>query len=228
MRAALSCLIILIILVFKAEAQRSLNIGLHFNFYRASEDFRNSITRQPIGSSLILLVDKSSKLQLGTELGIGLYSGKKYYYETIEEGYPGNVEYLYEEDGFFQFLAVARYKLISNRIISFYGEGKLGGSIFFSAIRTLEYSAVYEDKFRFHESAFNIGGGIGANIDIGQMWRQDWRRRLLLDCTINYIVGTKANYRNSIKNEYASSFGQGYRSSSTSTTQIKTGVILNF
>lgn len=228
MKTATSCLILFLFISFHAEAQNGLSLGLHFNFFRASSEFKENITREPIGSSLQFLVNRGNKLQLGAELGVGLYSGKKYYYETSELGYPGNYEYLYEEDGFFQLLGVVRYRFISEKLVNLYSEVKLGTSTFFSNIRTLDYSPIYEDKFRFHDTAFTIGGGIGANLDIGKIWKQEWRKRLLLDTSVSYLTGTKARYRNSIKNEITTSFEQGYRTSTTSTVQIKTGVILAF
>ena len=228
MKTALCCLILALLLSIQSQAQNNFNLGLHFNFFRASSEFKENITRQPIGSSLIFLVNKGSKLQLGAELGVGLYSGKKYYYETTELGYPGNYEYLYEEDGFFQVLGVARYRFTANRLVNVYSEFKIGTSTFFSAIRTLDYSPIYEDKFRWHDTAFTIGGGVGANLDIGKIWKQEWRKRLLLDTSVSYMAGTEARYRNSIKNEITTTFEQGYRSSTTSSVLIKTGVILAF
>lgn len=228
MKTATSCFILILLLSIRSQAQNEFNLGLHFNFFRASSEFKENITRQPIGSSLLFLVNKGKKLQLGAELGVGLYSGKKYYYETTEIGYPGNYEYLYEEDGFFQLLGVVRYQFISNKLVNPYSEFKLGTSTFFSAIRTLDYSPIYEDKFRFHETAFTLGGGVGANLDIGKIWKQEWRKRLLLDASVSYLAGTEVKYRNSIKNEITTSFDQGYRTSTTSTVQIKTGVILAF
>lgn len=224
-------ILIFVILSIDSFAQHDINLGLYFNNYQASSDFRENITRNPIGFGLLFLRNRSgSKFQYGLEIGVGLYSGKKYFYRTIDEGFPDNIEYLYEEDGFLSYQVISRYKIShSTKKIIPYLEAKIGASTFFSAIRAMQVSEVYEDKFRFHDTAFNAGIGAGSSFNVGRLIaKKNWKRELLLDLSATYMLGSDVTYRNSIKNELVESFESGFRNSNTSALHLKMGFIISF
>jgi hypothetical protein len=225
--------LVLLILIFaynNSRAQHKIIVSLPFSIFNAESSFGENITRNPIGPSLKLLSQSAnSKFQFGLDLGVGLYSGKKYFYETINEGFPQNFENLYEEDGFINYWAIGRYLPFKEVGVMPYFEAKLGASTFFSNIRTMEVSDIYADRFRFHDTALNIGAGLGVYFDIGKILKdQIWTKKLLLDLSITNIVGSKVRYRNSIKDEIVSTFESGYRTSATGSIQYSFGFALAF
>jgi hypothetical protein len=216
--------------IYHSRAQHKTIIALPFSRFQAESAFGENITRNPIGPSLKILTQPfNSKFQFGLELGVGLYSGKKYFYETKAEGFPQNFVYLYEEDGFINYWIISRYLPFKEMGVMPYAEAKLGASTFFSNIRTMEVSDIYADRFRFHDTALNIGIGIGVYFDIGKIIKgQNWTKKLLLDLSATNIVGSKVRYRNSIKDEIVSTFESGYRSSVTGSIQYSFGFALAF
>ncbi|QSE97813.1 hypothetical protein [Fulvivirga lutea] len=230
MSAIRSCIVFFFLLTsILGKAQKTVNLGFHFNYFAASPAFKENITRNPLGTSLTLMLDKSDRLKYGVEVGFGLYSGKKYYYETVAEGFPDNYEYLYEENGFLQCLLTIRYQILQSKKLTPFIDVKGGTSTFFSVIRSMQVSEVYEDKFRFHDTTFNLGAGLGVSCDVGKIFKnEDWRRRLYFELSSNYIYGGKAGYRNSVRGEIVDSYEAGNRYSSTSTVQIKSGFLLAF
>ncbi len=210
--------------------QHDVNLGLYFNNYLTSEEFKSNITRNPIGVAFLFLINKEeSRFQYGIEVGIGLYSGKKYYYRTVEEGFPDNIEYLYEENGFVSYQIVGRYRLREAKKIIPYLEAKVGASTFFSAIRTMQVSEIYDDQFHFHDTALNIGTGIGSTFSLGEiLTNKNWKRDLYFDLTATYVIGSDVRYRNSKRSELVESFEANYRNSTTSALHIKFGFILSF
>lgn len=215
--------ILMLMLVFGPLSAQKTQIGIYYNNYKASESFDKNITRNPIGVAFTYLKEWQKSLFVGVELGLGLYSGKKYFYETVDEGVPGNIERLYEENGFFSYQLALKYLLVENDIITPYIEVKTGASTFFSAIRTMQVSDVYQDDFYTHDTALNVGAGGGVTIAMGG---PSWRRNILLDLAASHQWGSQVRYRNSIKNEQVDNFNHGYRSSKTNATHYKIGFIL--
>lgn len=212
------------------SAQFESSIAFQFNQYVPETGFKNNVTRNPIGGLLSFAMNKEeSAWQFGLELGVGLYSGKKYFYETVEEGVPDNFVRLYEENGFISYHLLARHFLLLNRIIDVYLEGKMGASTYFSAIRSMRVSDVFEDRFLFHDTTVNIGGGAGVQINIGKlMGKIHWKRKLYLDLSAIYLIGGNVTYRNSVKNELVDTFSAGYRNSDSDMLQIRSGIVLKF
>lgn len=205
------------------NAQQRNYLGLYFNSYNASEEFAENITRNPIGIAFSYFRRSKGSLLFGGEFSMGLYSGKKYFYETIDEGVPDNIERIYEENGFFSYQAVVRYLLVKNEVITPYVEVKAGASTFFSAIRAMQVSTIYNDGFFINDTALNYGAGGGISMDLGDA---SWRRKLLLDFTATYQWGSKVTYRNSKQNELVDSFDENYRTSSTDALHYKIGLVL--
>ncbi|MEQ8924186.1 MAG: hypothetical protein RLO81_00150 [Fulvivirga sp.] len=224
------CIVFLLLFIPPVtKAQKIVNLGFHFNYFAASPTFKENITRNPLGTSLTLMLEKSDRIKYGVEVGFGLYSGKKYYYETVAEGFPDNFEYLYEEDGFLQCLITVRYQLATSKKIIPFVDIKAGTSTFFSVIRAMQVSEIYEDKFRFHDTTLNLGAGLGVSCDVGKIFKNEkWRRPLFFEVSATYFYGGEAGYRNSIRSEVVDSYEAGNRYSATSTLQIKSGLLLAF
>ncbi len=124
MRPGAISIILLFCCYCKVHAQPRNNLGLYFNVYDASQAFSENITRNPIGIAFSFLRRSKGLFLFGGELGIGLHSGKKYFYETIDEGVPENIERLYEENGFFSYKAILRYLFVKDESITPYLEAK--------------------------------------------------------------------------------------------------------
>ena len=94
--------IILLILVgthLETKAQRSKMFALNFNSFGAVHNFRDNITKNPVGISFSFLWStKNDKFQYGLEYGIAMYSSNEYEYELVNEGQPGTFIGIYEED----------------------------------------------------------------------------------------------------------------------------------
>ena len=223
MRASAIFMVLLILAGGTISAQQRNYLGLYFNSYSASEEFSENITRNPIGIAFSYLKRNNGSLLFGGELSMGLYSGKKYFYETVDEGVPDNIERIYEENGFFSYQTVVRYLLVKNEVITPYIEVKAGASTFFSAIRAMQVSTVFDDGFLIHDTALNFGAGGGISMDLGDA---SWRRKLILDLTATYQWGTEVTYRNSKKDILVSSFEDGFTSSVSNAMHYKVGLVL--
>lgn len=217
--------LLLIFVLGTSNAQKETRLGLYFNNYKASEAFADNITRNPIGVAFSYMKKYKSSLIYGVEVGMGLYSGKKYFYETVDEGVPDNFVRLYEENGFFSYQGVLRYLLVKDDAFTPYVEVKAGASTFFSAIRAMQVSEVFDDGFHIHETALNAGIGGGLTIELGN---PSWRRQLLLDLSAIHQWGSNVRYRNSKKNILVDSFAEGYRSSKTNAIHYKVGFVMVF
>ena len=223
MRPGAISIILLFCCYCKVHAQPRNNLGLYFNVYDASQAFSENIPRNPIGIAFSFLRRSKGLFLFGGELGIGLHSGKKYFYETIDEGVPENIERLYEENGFFSYKAILRYLLVKDEAITPYLEAKAGASTFFSAIRAMQVSTVFKDDFLIHDTVLSGGFGGGLAIDLGE---NSWRRKLLLDLSATYIWGSDATYRNSEKDVFIDSFSEGFKRSDTDALQYKVGLVI--
>ncbi len=223
-------ILILVSGMHQLKAQVSKSVGLHFNHYKADNEFRNQITRNPIGVALSFIADpENNNWQFGIEVGMGLYSGKKYFYETIAEGYPDNFVYLYEENGFISYSAILRYKTLKNKAVSPFLETRIGASSFFSAIRSMQYSAIYDDNFSFQQTVPHIGLGGGFLVDIGLLFENEiWKKKLIFQFNGSQISGSEATYRNSVKNEVVDSYDDGFRRSKTNSFLMQFGFVLAF
>lgn len=209
--------------------QQQVTAGLYFSRFQASQEFRQQITRHPIGGAIVVLYSPdSSRWHYGIELGIGLHSGKKYFYHTADVGRPDNIDYIYEENGFLYYHLVSRYMVLQSSQVLPYAELRFGASSFFSAIRTMEYSDVVEDRFQFDDTVLSGYAGVGISLDVGGIWGQAWRRKLMLDGGGGYLISSQATYRNSVKHIMISSFQEGQRTSGANAWHFKLGVNLVF
>ena len=224
--------VILLVLLFPItlQAQKGISLGFGFNHFKALTEFSDNTTRNPLGVSFLASKDlKNKNLQLGFELGIGLYSGKRYFYETVAEGYPGNYVNLYEENGFILYDVYLRYKLLREKTFMPFMEVKAGASTYFSVIRSMQVSEVYEDKSYVHDTAVNAGIGSGTYVDIGKLFTgNNWVKKTLLNISVNYLLGSQVRYRNAVAYEIVDSFEAGFRESKTNTIQYHIGVALAF
>lgn len=212
------------------QAQKGINLGFGFNKFKALDEFGDNVTRNPLGVSFLVSKDlRNNRFQLGFELGLGLYSGKRYFYETVAEGYPGNFVNLYEENGFILYDLYLRYKLFKDKTLMPFVEIKAGASTYFSVIRSMQVSEVYQDDSYVHDTALNAGAGFGTYIDIGRLFTgENWVKKTMLNLSGNYLLGSQVKYRNAVAYEVVSTFDAGFRTSKTSTFQYHIGLVLAF
>ncbi len=212
------------------QAQKGISLGFGFNYFKAQSDFSKNTTRNPIGVSFTASKDlKNSNFQLGFELGMGLYSGKRYFYETVAEGYPGNFVDLYEENGFLLYDVYLRYKFLKEKTLMPFAEIKAGASTYFSVIRSMQVSEVYKDDSYIHDTALNAGVGIGTYVDIGKLFTgKNWVKKTLLNLSGNYLLGSQVSYRNAIAYEVVDNFEAGFRNSKTNTIHYNIGLVLTY
>jgi hypothetical protein len=212
------------------QAQKGINLGFGFNNFKALSEFSDNTTRNPLGVSFLASKDlKNKRFQIGFELGVGLYSGKRYFYETVAEGYPGNYVNLYEENGFILYDVYLRYKLLKEKTLMPFVEAKAGASTYFSIIRSMQVSEVYEDDSYIHDTALNAGIGLGTYVDIGKLFTgKNWVKKTLLNISGNYLLGSQVRYRNAVAYEVVDTFESGFRESKTNTFQYHIGLVLAF
>lgn len=224
--------VVLFLLLFpiSLQAQKGINLGFGFNNFKALSKFSDNTTRNPLGVSFLASKDlKNKRFQIGLELGMGLYSGKRYFYETVAEGYPGNYVNLYEENGFILYDVYLRYKLLPEKTLMPFVEAKVGASTYFSVIRSMQVSEVYEDDSYIHDTALNAGIGLGTYVDIGKLFTgKNWVKKTLLNISGNYLLGSQVRYRNAVAYEVVDTFESGFRKSKTNTFQYHIGLVLAF
>jgi len=135
-------------------------------------------------------------------MGIAMYANETYIQELSDQGYPGALSEVYEENCFFSYNVFARVNLVDNFFITPYLEARLGAITFFS-------DKVFEDPYSddagvdvpdhlcpetsFHGTSFQFGAGWGAMVDLNYFFDNF---PVSIDFGLNYTQGSNARYRN--------------------------------
>ncbi len=221
----------LLFLVPEGWSQRTKIIGLNFNSFGAVHNFRDNVTKNPLGGSLSFLWEsQNSKFQYGLEYGVAMYSSNEYQYELVNEGHPGTYISIYEEDCFMKYHLVGRYIPYSSPLATTYIEARAGFSSFFSSKTSEEENEYFDDDFDFHGTAFNTALGGGVMISLNEIFDKDGDSAtpVFLDFGATYNSGSRAEYRNMDEGEIARDFDHGKFKTKTNTVNYKVGIALKF
>lgn len=214
-----------------ANSQNSKIVGLNFNSFGAVHNFKDNITKNPVGVSFSFLwAPQNSKFQYGLEYGIAMYSSNEYEYELINEGRPGEFVDVYEEDCFMKYHLVGRYLPYTSPLATTYIEARAGFSSFFSSTTAEEESEYFEDEFDFHGTAFNTALGGGIMINLSHVFNKGniSYTPVFLDFGATYNSGSRAEYRNMNEGEVVRDLDHGKFKSKTNTMNYKVGVAVKF
>lgn len=231
MKKATFLLFILVGVISTSYSQTPKIINLNFNSYGAVHNFRDNITKNPLGVSISFLwAPENSKFQYGLEYGIAMYSANDYQYELINEGRPGEFVNVYEEDCFMKYHLVGRYLPYSSSLATTYIEARAGFSSFFSSKTGEEENQYFEDEFEFHGTAFNTALGAGVMINLNHIFDKEREtiNPVFIDIGATYNSGSKAEYRNMAEGQVISDLDHGRFRSKTNTMNYKVGIALKF
>lgn len=218
----LRVVVLILSIGYSAIAQQ---LGVNTSIFKAQGAFNDNLNKMPVGASVnfLLPVGESQRFNLGTEIGVAMYSNLTY--NTVDN--YGNDIYIDEEDCFWNAAAIVQFNVFQTPIIKVYTEGRLGISTFFSS-KTIDDGRSAEDEFEFHGTSFNsgIGGGIKLNA-IGLFGADALRYKWLwLDFAATINSGSKSHYRNA--EETSLSLEDADYVSLTNNINYRIGVSFNF
>ncbi|MDN5202962.1 hypothetical protein QQ008_16350 [Fulvivirgaceae bacterium BMA10] len=207
MRTALFTFILSIASVLFAEnVCAQISVGLNVVKSSAiSSEYGDNITNDPLGVSIagFYMIPKT-RWQIGIELGAAMYANEEYTLDLSEKGYSGATAAVYEEDCYFLYQAVARYRLTKAGLINPYLEGRIGGASYFtdrsySEIRSVVQGAdkpeYLESDFKWNGTAFQTGAGMGFAFDFNKLTKKRYFP-LSFDFAVTTYLGGRTNYRN--------------------------------
>ncbi len=153
-----------------SAAQGQASFGMNFNIAKPMQEYAENLSTAPKGFSTdVVFRVKETNLSVGGEIGVSMFYNDQHLRELADEGYPGAFIEVDEEDCFLNYNAVVRYHVFKRAIVNPYIEGRLGGTSFFSTQIATEYTDLFEDKTKFHGTAFNAGIGGGVHIRFGNV-----------------------------------------------------------
>jgi len=160
-KLSLTLLVSLIALI--GFSQRS-TIGMNIKVYDPISKFKQNVDKSiPVGISFNYLRTKEeSRYSFGGEIGVAMYSSNDYLIE-----YRGRAIKVNEEDCFWTMHGVVRYDLVRTDKFVSYAEARAGLTTFFSSTTPLEENTGFRGEFEFHGSAFNTGLGGGIMVRVG-------------------------------------------------------------
>lgn len=187
--------LLLILLNFASFGQ--FRLGLNFDYYKPQQSFAENIDT-PLGISFTGIYRfPESRFSIGGDLGVSMYANRNYDYDLSEEGAPGEVITIDEEDCFLHFNAIGRYSLYESSIIQTYAELRTGIYTFFSTRVAEKEHRLYDDQTEFHGTSFNTGLGGGVSVNLSNLFsNKEITNPIFLDFNSSYNTGTRASYRN--------------------------------
>lgn len=165
-------------------------VGFNLNGYQALSSFEDNISTVPVGLSVnVLKQSEDSPFSFGFEVGFAGYGC-----EEVPITFQGDPIHIMQEDGFLTFHGVVRYNLLEMEGATFYGEGKVGGTSFFSKYSPTDCSGEFEGYTDFHGTALNIavGGGLLFNPTI--LNNYDKNSIFMIDLGATTNAGTSSEY----------------------------------
>ncbi|MEQ8624516.1 MAG: hypothetical protein RJQ00_06665 [Vicingaceae bacterium] len=200
-------------------------VGLNLKAYTPTSSFNDNIKSTPVGVSVSYLrTIQNSRLSFGLEAGFAEYSR-----EDVVTEFQGREIEIQAVDGFFNVHGVIRYDLLDFGWTTFYGEGKIGATTFFTEY-SLGHCPVaeemeYEGELTTHGSAFNLGLGAGIMINPTIFFDYDRESDFWIDFSVSTFSGSISNYQVVKNDEQSDKMSSERKSSLTNYLDYKIGVI---
>ena len=175
-------------------------VGINLKAYEPMAGFKQNLSSIPFGISANYLRNSdNSPLSYGLELGAAVYNCEEQSIVYKDVDTP-----VIKEDGFFTLHAVARYTVLDLEWSQFYGEGKMGMTMFIS---TLTPNGCEESEFNgsaeYHGTAFNLGLGGGILLNPTVFTGLDNESIYWIDFGVTSFSGSSSTYSinsNEVKN----------------------------
>lgn len=202
----------LIICTSISFAQKN-TLGVNIKVYDPISKFKENVASStPAGISFnYLRTREGSRLSLGGELGVAMYSSNDYILN-----HQGRDIEVNEEDCFWTIHGVIRYDIYRTEKFVTYAEGRAGLTTFFSSTTPIDSDTGYRGEFNFHGTAFNTGLGGGFLYRVGSgIW---------INIGANLHSGSKVGYRYMPESDQSVSLDDGQYESLTHYMGYRLGV----
>ena len=220
-----SILLLLSILCIGAlHAQRNI-LSLNLKAYTPTSSFNHNIQGTPLGVSASYMRSlTNSKFSFGLEAGFAEYSNE----EVVTEFRGRNIQ-VQAIDGFFNVHGFVRYDLVDFGWTTFYGEGKIGATTFYTDYRLghcpVAEEMEYEGEFKTHGSAFNLGLGAGLLLNPTVFFEYNRESDFWVDFSVSTFSGSTSNYQVVRNDDQTNNMTTDNRSSLTNYLDYKIGFI---
>ncbi len=225
-----------ITLLLPSFTRAQLQIGMNFVRNYALHQYSQNIEQDPAGISFTGLYKiPSTKFSVGFDWGVSMYASESYTKELSEEGFSEAYADVSEENCYMSYQVLGRYHPIQQKVLAPYGEVRLGAASFFTERVYHEpyvndpdaYKPDHIDGFfEWNGTAFQIAAGGGLEFDLDEL--NDSRVPLSIDLNLNYILGSKANYRAISEPPTPTVDNSTMYNSSTNSYAWRLGVIYSF
>jgi len=229
-------LVISATILLPLAVQAQFQIGMNFVQNYALHQYSRNIEQNPAGISFTGIYRiPSSKFSIGFDWGASMYASDHFTKELSQEGFPKAYADVSQENCYMSYQLLARYAPIEYKILSPYGEVRMGGASFFTE-RVYHEPFVedpdvdkpehVEDFFQWDGTAFQVAAGGGMIFDLNQ-WNET-HIPLSFDFNFNYVVGSKANYRSLSEPPVPTQDNSRMYNSSTNSYAWRLGVFYSF
>ena len=206
------------------QAQEDI-LSLNLKAYTPTASFNHNIQGTPLGVSAFYMHSLSnSRFSFGLEAGFAEYSRE----EVVTE-FQGRDIQVQAVDGFFNVHGFVRYNLVDFGWTTFYGEGKIGATTFYTDYRLghcpVAEEMEYEGEFETHGSAFNLGLGAGVMINPTVFFEYNRDSDFWIDFSVSTFSGSSSNYQVVKNDEQTKKMTSDNRSSLTNYLDYKIGFI---
>lgn len=175
-----------------------MRLGLDFDMYKPQNRFADNVAEMPLGIAIngIYRIPES-RFSVGGDIGVAMYANKTYDYDLAEEGSPGEITRIDEEDCFLHVNAIGRYQLYETELVATYAQFQTGIYTFFSSRVSKDDHRLYDDDTEFHGTSFVTGLGGGVSLNLTHLFGGEGNLNpVFLDFNSSYNTGTRASYRN--------------------------------
>ncbi len=168
---------------------------------------------------------KDSRFSYGLEVGMASYSSDEYMMD-----YQETKVNVIEDNGFITLHGFVRYELLDLEWTRFYGEGKIGTTLFYTSIMAAHCPVAdeleYEGEFNTQSGAFNMGLGGGVLLNPTIFFNYDKESIFWIDLGVTSYAGSLSNYNVVRNDENTSNLKSQTNSTLTHYIDYKIGFII--
>lgn len=229
-------ILILVLFISKVSAQESrFSMAAYITVDQALQSYGDNVETNPSGLTIAGLYRiPNSKVSVGIDVGVAMYSNQRYVLDLSDMGYSESSAHIEEEDCYLSYNAFLRYSLKDFGPITPYGELRLGGSSFFSDKQYSKLSGpnapeTIEPEFDFHGTSFRAGIGGGVLINLGWLKKEPRRSLISIDLGVSANNGSNTTYRSLIESKnIPNRFEEGFYNTKTNSVLYRIGAVMRF